>query len=120
MQKIGAIMYVIWGLLHLKAAQMTWVLGSSLDAGLVQARVYQDAFSLFCFAFAAIAIAVWLNWKNDKSGYWINLVMVSLADVGFVWLVMAPGHVPLFPAILGPVFWVLAVIFTTIAYRQRP
>lgn len=119
MQKLGAIMYIVWGLLHLKAAQLTWRLGASLDAGLLQARVYQGAFNLLCFALAAIVIAVWLNWRNDKVGYWANLVMVSLVDVGFIWLVLAPGWVPMFPGVLGPIFWVLAVIFSTVAYRQR-
>ncbi len=119
MQKIGAVMYVIWGLLHLKAAQMVWVLGDSLEAGMVQARVYQDAFSLLSFALAAIGIAIFLNWKNDKTGYWANLLVVSLADIGFIWLILVPGWAPLMPAILGPVFWVLAVIFSTVAYRQR-
>lgn len=112
-------MYVIWGLLHLKAAQMTWMLGSSLEAGLVQARVHQSSFNLLFFAVAAIVMAVLLNWKNDKVGYWGNLVMVSVVDVGFIWLVLAPGWIPLFPGVLGPVFWVLAAIFSTIAYRQR-
>ena len=45
--------------------------------------------------------------------------MVSVADIGFIWLILAPGWAPLIPGILGPVFWVLAVIFSTIAYRQR-
>lgn len=118
-QKLGAIMYVIWGVLHLKAAQLTWTLGSSLDAGLVQARVQQGAFNLLFFALAAIGIAVLLNWKNDKFGYWANLIMVSVVDIGFIWLVLAPGWIPLFPGVLGPVFWVLAAVFSTVAYRQR-
>jgi hypothetical protein len=119
MQKLGASMYVIWGVLHLKAAQATWQLGAGIDAGLLQARIYQSAFNLLFFAVAAIVIAVWLNWRNDKVGYWANLVMVSVVDIGFIWLVLAPGWIPVFPGILGPVFWVLAAIFSTIAYRQR-
>ena len=119
MHKLGAVMYVIWGLLHLKAAQLTWQLGSSLDPGLVQARVYQDAYSLLFFSIATIAIALLYNWRNDKTGYWINLIVVSIVDIGFVWLVLAPGLIPLFPGVLGPVFWVMAAIFSTIAYRQR-
>ncbi len=119
MYKLGAIMYVIWGILHLKAAQLTWQLGSTLDHGLVQARVYQDAYSLLFFAIATITIAVLYNWRNDKTGYWINLVMVSLVDIGFIWLVLAPGFIPFFPGVLGPVFWIMAVFFSTVAYRQR-
>jgi hypothetical protein len=119
MQRIGAIMYVIWGLLHVNAAKMTWQLGSSLDAGLVQARVYQGAFNLLWIALVAIAIAVLLNWKNSRVGYWTNLTLVSLVDIGFIWLVLAPGYVPFFPGILGPVFWILAIVFSTLGYRRR-
>ncbi len=119
MKKIGAIMYVIWGVLHLQAAQLTWTLGSSLEAGLVQARVHQGAFNLLFFGLTAIGIAVFLNWKNDKFGYWANCIMVSVVDVGFIWLVLAPGWIPLFPGVLGPLFWVLAIIFSTIAYLQE-
>lgn len=117
--KIGAVMYIVWGLLHLKAAQAVFQLGSSLEPGLVQARVYQDAFSLLFFALVAIVVAVRFNWKNSENGYWINLITVSAADIGFLIFVLVPGIIPIFPAILGPVFWILAALFSTIGYRFR-
>ena len=43
MHKIGAVLYLVWGLLHINAAIATYQLGATLEPGLVQGRVYQDA-----------------------------------------------------------------------------
>lgn len=123
MQKIfyraGAISYVIWGLLHLEAARKVYALGSTLEPGIVQGRVYQDAWNLVYFAVFAIVIAVALNWKNSRWGYWLNLVTVSVTDIGFIVAILAPGYLPLFPGALGPVFWVAGAVLTTIGLRGR-
>jgi hypothetical protein len=116
--KLGAVAYVLWGLLHIQAARMVYMLGNSLDAGMVQGRVYQDAFNLLFFAFFGIAVAVMYNWKNDRMGYWLNLVVVSAADIGFIIYVLLPGYVPMVPGAAGPVLWVLAVIFSTLGIRK--
>lgn len=114
--KIGAVLYVVWGLLHIKAAMDEFALGASLQSGLVQGKINQGAWDLLIFALAAIAIAVTLNWKNSPLGYWANLLLVSLADIGFIIFVLLPGHIEVFPGILGPVFWVSAAIFSTLGY----
>jgi hypothetical protein len=31
---------------------------------------------------------------------------------------LIPGHVPLNPGALGPIVWILAVVFSTLGYRQ--
>lgn len=71
------------------------------------------------FSIIAIAVAVTLNWKNSIWGYWINFITVGIADTGFVLFVILPGHMPVWPGILGPVIWVLAVIFSTIGLLAR-
>jgi len=48
-------------------------------------------------------------------GYWLNLVVVSAADLGYIFFVLVPGYVPLLPGGLGPLLWVLALIFSTLA-----
>ena len=111
--KIGAAMYFIWGLLHLKAAYSVYQLGISLEAGMVQGRVFQDAWSLLFFALVGMGVAAKLNWKNSRLGYWINLITVSVTDMGFIFFVLIPGHLAIFPGILGPVFWILGVVFST-------
>jgi len=116
--KLGAVTYVLWGLLHIQAARLVYMLGNSLEPGMVQGRVFQDAFNLLFFALFGIAVAVMLNWKNSRLGYWLNLVVVSAADIGFIVYVLMPGYVPLIPGGLGPLLWILAVIFSTLGIRQ--
>lgn len=107
-------MYFIWGLLHLKAAYSVYQLGTTLEVGMVQGRVYQGAWNLLFFALVGMTVAVVFNWHNSRLGYWINLITVSVTDIGFIAFVLVPGYLPVFPGILGPVFWVLGVLFSTI------
>jgi hypothetical protein len=117
--KIGAVLYIIWACLHLLAAYSVYMLGRSLDSSMVQGRVFQDAWNLLCFSIIAISVAATLNWRNSVWGYWINFVTVGIADTGFIFFVLVPAYTPAWPGILGPVFWVLATIFSTIALLRR-
>lgn len=117
--KIGASFYFLWGILHIAAAFEEFQLGKSLDFGLVQGKINQGAYDLLFFSLFAIAVAVRYNWTNDKLGYWLNLIVVSGADIGFIVFVLLPGHVALFPGILGPVFWMGGLIFSTIGIRTN-
>ncbi len=112
--KLGAVAYVLWGLLHLQAARLVYMLGQTLEPGIVQGRIYQDAWNLLFFALFGIVVAVFLNWKNSRLGYWLNLVVVSAADIGFIVAVLIPGYVPLVPGGLGPLLWVMALVFSTL------
>lgn len=116
--KIGAVLYLLWGVLHVKAAIATYQLGSTLEPGLVQGRVNQDAWNLLFFAIAVSVIAIMLNWRNSRLGFWLNLSIASVTDLGFIIYILAPGYIPIVPGILGPVLWVLAVIFTTVAIMK--
>lgn len=112
--KVGAVAYVMWGILHIQAARLVFLLGNSLEPGIVQGRIYQDAFNLLFFAIFGIAVAIWLNWRNSRLGYWLNLVVISAADIGFIVYILLPGYVPLVPGGLGPLLWVIAIIFSTL------
>ncbi len=103
--KIGAVTYVLWGLLHIQAARLVYVLGQSIEPGIIQGRVYQDAWNLLFFALFGIVVAVTLNWKNSRLGYWLNLVVISVGDIGFIITIMVPGYIPLMPGGLGPLLW---------------
>ena len=119
--KVGAAAYVMWGILHIQAARLVFLLGDSLEPGMVQGRIYQDAFNLLFFAIFGIAVAVWLNWRNSRLGYWLNLVVISAADIGFIVYVLLPGYVPLVPGGLGPLLWVVAIIFSTLGIlKSKP
>ena len=112
--KLGAVTYVLWGLLHIQAARLVYMLGQSLEPGMVQGRIYQGAWNLLFFALFGIVVAILLNWKNSRLGYWLNLVVVSAADIGFIVAILMPGYVPLFPGGVGPLLWVLALVFSTL------
>lgn len=117
--RIGAVFYVLWGLLHLVAANKVYLLGQALDSGMVQGRIYQDAFYLLFFALFGMVVAIVFNWKNSKSGYWFNCVVISFADIGFILTILSPGYLPLFPGAIGPLLWIMALAFTTIGMIQR-
>ena len=117
--KLGSITYVLWGVLHIVVASKVYELGQTLDADIVQARIFQDAWSLLFFAIFAIMIGVFFNWKNDRLGYWLNLIVVSVADIGYLLFILVPGYVPIIPGVIGPALWVLAVVFSTIAIRRN-
>ena len=113
--KLGSITYVLWGILHIEAARKVYVLGQTLESGMVQGRIFQDAWNLLFFALFGIAVGVFLNWKNCRLGYLLNLTVVSAGDIGYIVFVLIPGYVPFMPGALGPILWVLAVLFSTIA-----
>ena len=113
--KIGAIFYVLWGLLHFTAAFGVYKLAQNSPATMAQGRLMQTAFYLAAFATAAIIFAVTLNWRNDRSGFWVNGIMVGIADVPFILFVLVPGYSPWWPGLLGPVLWIAAFLFTALA-----
>ena len=82
---------------------------------MTQGRVFQDSWNLLFFGVTAIAVALALNLRNSPWGYWINLGVTTLADTGLIFFVLAPGYIPLWPGLAGPVLWVLGATFTTLA-----
>jgi hypothetical protein len=113
--KIGGALYVAWGALHLVAAWGIHVLALSLPSGISYGRMEQASWNLAVFALLAMVLGVSLNWRNDKTGYWINLVVVAVVDLGFVLLVVVPGYVPVsVGSLAGPIVYVVAAIFSTI------
>jgi hypothetical protein len=117
--RIGALLYFAWGLLHIDAARKVYALGQSLDPGMVQARIYQNAWTLLFLAIFGIVVAAFLNWRSSRLGYWLNLIVPGVADVGFVIFVLVPGYLPLVPGGLGPLLWILAALFSTIAVIRK-
>ena len=113
--KIGAVFYVLWGLLHFTAASSVYKLAQNSPATMAQGRLMQTAFYLAAFATAAIIFAVTLNWRNDRLGFWANGIMVGIADVPFILFVLVPGYSPWWPGLLGPVLWIAAFLFTALA-----
>jgi hypothetical protein len=110
--KVGAALYVCWGLLHFTAAYGVFKLAQNSPPSMTQGRLMQTAFYLTILAAAAIVIATTLNWRNDRIGFWVNAVMVGLADIPFILWVLVPGFAPWWPGLLGPILWVAALLIT--------
>jgi hypothetical protein len=92
--RFGAALYVCWGLLHLSAAYGVYNLAQNSPATMAQGRLMQTAFYLAAFATTAIVLAITLNWRNDRLGFWINGVIVGIADIPFILFVLIPGYAP--------------------------
>lgn len=118
--RIGAVFYALWAIVHFQAAIGVFTLASGLRPTAAQGRVYQDAWFLLSCAIAVLLIAVVLNWRNSRLGYWLNLAVTGVADLGFIVFVLVSGYVPLWPGLQGPITWVLGWAFTTYGLLSRP
>ncbi len=116
--KLGAASYVVWALLHLQAAWAVYQLGRHGAPSMVQARLFQDAWNLACFSVAGIGVALTLNWRNSRWGYWLNLAVIGVADIGFIIFVLLPGYLPPWPGVVGPAIWLVGLALTTIGLAQ--
>lgn len=118
--RTGSILYILWGVLHIVAAFKVYTLGQNLEPNMVQGRILQGAWNLLFFAIFGTVVAIKYNWRNSKLGYWLNLVVVSTGDIGFILFLLLPGYLPMFPSALGPLLWLLALSFSTAAfYREK-
>lgn len=115
----GAIAYFAWGALHLLAAANSYRFAESVEAGLVQGRLFQGAFYVAVFATVAIVVALGFNWRNSRFGYWVNLLAVAAADIPFLLFIVLPGHMTGPEALLGPTLWVAGATLSTIALWSK-
>jgi hypothetical protein len=113
--KLGAVIYVCWGLLHFTAAYGVYKLAQNMGATVAQGRLMQTAFYLAALAASAIVLALTLNWRNDRLGLLVNGLMVGVADIPFILFVLIPGYAPWWPGLLGPVLWIAAFSLTGLA-----
>lgn len=116
--RIGSILFVLWGLLHLMAAKGIYQLAATVDAGMLHTRLLQASWHMLFFAAAGIGIGVVYNWRNSRLGFWLNATVTSTTDLGFIVLFLVPGVMPIWPGVLGPILWLLALIFSSIGLRQ--
>jgi hypothetical protein len=138
--RIGAVCYVLWGVFHTFVGIMLLqavfssgtpgalaVIGNALPASaiphmnspIVNGLIEHYAWNLCWFGIYAIVVAVLLNWRNSVVGYWFNLIVVSLTDVGFVVAIVLPGYITAAAGWPGPILWILAAVFTTIGAAGR-
>jgi len=116
--RLGAACYVAWGVFHVYVAWQIYVLALPLS-GIAQGRMLQLAAYMLSIALFAIAMALWRVWRNDRLGYWLNLIVVGWADIVWVLVVVLPGYVPLGRGLIPPAIFVAAAVLTTLAQRPR-
>lgn len=138
--RLGAIFYMLWGLLHvagglllltsLPSAGATGVLGMmgtavppeqlpTLPHGVSGGVLAFHAWNIIGFGSLSLVIALLLNWQNSRLGYWLNLVIVGIADLGLIIYLLIPGYMHLSDGIWGPLLWLLAILFSTIGLWQQ-
>jgi hypothetical protein len=137
--QIGAVFYLLWGLLHLVAgasllaavgsdgasavlAQLATAAPESVPPGLGGAVAGTVAFHMWNLAWMglfAVLVAALMNWRNSRAGYWLNLGVVSAADLGLIVFLVLPGYMRPTDAIAGPALWLLAALFSTTAQLGR-
>jgi hypothetical protein len=110
--RLGAVFYALWGLLHYTAAYGVYQIGLATSSGIIQGRLFQEAFYLVAFATSGIVVAATMNWRNSHTGFWLNAVILAIGDIPFILFVLLPGYAPFWPGILGPALWVAGMIFT--------
>jgi hypothetical protein len=135
------VFYVLWGIVHIWAGALILYrlaaeggtsalaqVGSAVPAeelpqnltGVAAGILGQHAWNLAVFGCFALIVGATLNWRNSRTGYWLNLGVVSAADVGYIYAILLPGYIRLVDGLWGPAFWILAVIFSTIGLLANP
>lgn len=113
MLKTAAILWVIWGLVHLFAGVL--ILTSDTVSGFqaiadgvdpaplaldypnaVGGILNQHAWNLAWFGLATIVGAVFI-WRSNLTAIWVTGMVGGLADLGYLLFVDIPGYVNFFP-----------------------
>lgn len=134
--RIGAALYIVWGILHLgsgmvgiwltgQPATPGWAMGMAavptVGSGLEKASlglVGQHSFNIAAGGLIAILVAALGNWRNNRTAWWLNGALIAVLDLGMVIFMLLPGHVPLLDGLLGPLLWASGFALTTWAQRS--
>lgn len=138
LMRLGAVFFLAWGLLHiavglggaaafftegpLGALSATDLAIASDEVRLALERAGHIAldFSLILAGYGVLAIwGAVLIWRGQRLGFWLNTVMLGIADAAFVYALMLPGYISVAEGILGPVLYVLGVIFAAMGFPRE-
>lgn len=132
--RIGAVAYMLWGIVHVISSALalwfTYLLVKPLWAGPLAdaipggwanidggtlAVIRHHSLNVALFGLVAIAVAATLNWRNNRTGWLANLVVVGVIDTGFILFIVIPGYIDLGLGLIGPILWAIGAVLTTIA-----
>ena len=111
--KVAAVLWVIWGLVHMLAGVLTVVqapsegfagIADAVDPALLVADYHpaaggvlkQHGFNLLWIGFATLVGAVFI-WRGNLTAIWVTAMVGGLADVGYFLFMDVPGYVNFFP-----------------------
>ncbi|SLN71195.1 hypothetical protein ROJ8625_03706 [Roseivivax jejudonensis] len=117
--RAAAILFGLWGVLHVAAAWQVANLAGTLEAGAIRGRVSQVAFFLLEFALLSMACVPSI-WRISPGGYLVAAAATTAADIPFVLFLVIPGHVGLPTSVIGPSIWIAAVVLGALALRRSP
>ena len=136
--RVGAILFLLWGIVHIIGGAtfvyLTATSGTdvalqtmasaieSVSAGTgadVGALLSYHFFNIAWLGLLAVAVAVTLNWKNSISGFWINLAVVGLTDIGLLFFMLLPGTMSWADGSVGIVLGLAAIVFSGAAITTR-
>jgi hypothetical protein len=139
MHKVGAVFYTLWALLHV-AAGITLVASALDDVNghlraigtaateaqlpqlgehtVVSAIIAFHSFNMVWIGLLVGLIAVRLNWRNSRGGYWMNLALTAGLDVGLFLFLLLPGYMAWGDGWLGPLLFAGGATFSTFGLRR--
>jgi hypothetical protein len=136
---IGTFFYLLWGLLHIGAGvsllrlleaegTATLMLPFGLprhvilpaeSRGVIGSLAGQHAANLATLGLGAIIVPVWTMRTKNVFGLWLNIIVVGLVEIAFLAAFYVPGYVRGVNGLLGPLLFVLAALFGSLAFYNR-
>jgi uncharacterized iron-regulated membrane protein len=130
--KIGAVSFVLWGLLHIVGGTaILMAVGESPANGFA---VYEEstaaytelagsvlgnlAYSFIWIGVVVTFVGVRYNWHNSQAGLMLNTALVGLTDLGLIIFLILPGFVGWGEASPGLVLFAAGAIFGGIACQS--
>lgn len=138
--RLGAACYVLWGVVHVLGG-IVMLLTLEHDGGAAVFRMLAtaaptavpDAFpgvatavlgfhawNMVWIGGLVTVVAIGLNWRNRRLGFWLNLVLAGAADLGLVAALLLPGHMRLTDGLPGLVLFLPAAGLTAWGLRAPP
>ncbi|WP_211323639.1 hypothetical protein [Prauserella marina] len=114
-------LFVLWGLLHMGLGVSMVIDGfAGGTAGELEAESLMFFICATVLGAQAVAVALAMNRINSRLGYWLNITVLGVVDVAFLFVLVIPGHVDLIGGTSGPVIWLAASVCATVALRREP
>ncbi|MEM7446828.1 MAG: hypothetical protein AAF355_01145 [Myxococcota bacterium] len=126
--RTSAVLWVVWGLVHMLAGILTISqpapnsIGGIADAvdpavfhttyhAATDAVINQHGFNLFWIGLTTLVAAVFI-WRQNKTAIWVAALVGGLADVGYFFFMDLGGHVNFVPGTIMTLVSGSAVVLT--------